>query len=97
MDDVGKRAGSAPVKFNMKNDVGKRAGSAHVNHRTSAGYMTTSFGPATLSGNVLTLTATSTDQLGQYGKFYPFRSTQKNNRHQDLYSPEPAITTILNQ
>ena len=43
------------------------------------------------------LTATSTGQLGQYGKFYPFRSTQKNNRHQDLYSPEPAIPTILKQ
>ena len=43
----------------------------------SAGYMTTSFGPATLSGNVLTMTATSTGQLRQYGKFYPFRSTQK--------------------
>lgn len=63
----------------------------------SAGYMTTSFGPATLSGNVLTMTATSTGQLGQNGKFYPFRSTQKNNRRQDLYSPEPAIPTILNQ
>ena len=90
--------------------------------------MTTSFGPATLSGNVLTMTATSTGQLGQNGKFYPFRSTKKNNRHQaiishhkqvkqllksicgifqsvivfhrvrqDLYSPEPAIPTILNQ
>ena len=43
------------------------------------------------------LTATSTVQLRQYGKFYPFRSTQKNNRRQDLYSPEPAIPTILNQ
>ena len=43
------------------------------------------------------LTATSTGQWGQNGKFYPFRSTQKNNRHQDLYSLEPAITTILNQ
>ena len=43
------------------------------------------------------LTATSTGQLGQDGNFYPFRSTQKNNRHQDLYSPEPAIPTILNQ
>ena len=63
----------------------------------SAGYMTTSFGPATLSGNVLTMTATSTGQLGQNGKFYPFRSTQKNNRRQDLYSPEPAIPAILNQ
>ncbi len=62
----------------------------------SAGYMTTPFGPATLSGNVLTMTATSTGQLGQNGKFYPFHSTQ-NNRHQDLYSPEPAIPTILNQ
>ena len=61
----------------------------------SAGYMTTSFGPATLSGNVLTMTATSTGQLGQNGKLYPFRST--NNRHQDLYWPEPAIPTILNQ
>lgn len=35
-DDGGKRAGSAPVKFNMKNDVGKRAGSAHVNPATGA-------------------------------------------------------------
>lgn len=43
------------------------------------------------------LTATSTGQLGQNGKFYPFRSTQKNNRYQDLYSTEPAIPTILNQ
>ncbi len=43
------------------------------------------------------LTATSTGQLGQNGKFYPFRSTQKNNRRLDLYSPEPAIPTILNQ
>ena len=43
------------------------------------------------------LTATSTGQLGQNGKFYPFCSTQKNSRHQDLYSPEPAIPTILNQ
>lgn len=43
------------------------------------------------------LTATSTGQLGQYGKFYPFRSTQKNNRRQDLYPPEPAIPAILNQ
>ena len=46
----------------------------------SAGYMTTSFGPATLSGNVLTMTATSTGQLGQNGKFYPFRSTQKKQQ-----------------
>ena len=68
---------SAPVKFNMKSDVGRRAGFAHVNLGTTAGYMTTSFGPATLSGNVLTMTATSTGQLGQNGKFYPFRSTQK--------------------
>ena len=44
-------------------DGGKRAGSVHVNLGTSAGYMTTSFGPATLSGNVLTMTATSTGQL----------------------------------
>lgn len=43
------------------------------------------------------LTATSSGQLGQNGKFHPFRSTQNNNRHQDLYSPEPAIPTILNQ
>ncbi len=43
------------------------------------------------------MTATSTGQLGQNGKFYPFRSTQKNNRYQDLYSTEPAIPTILNQ
>ena len=43
----------------------------------SAGYMTTSFGPAILSGKVLTMTATSTGQLGQNGKLYPFRSTQK--------------------
>ena len=43
------------------------------------------------------LTATSTGQLGQNGKFHPFHSTQKNNRHQDLYSSEPAIPTILNQ
>ena len=78
-------------------DGGRRDRSAHVNLGTSTGYMTTSFGPATLSGNVLTMTATSTGQLGQYGKFYPFRSTQKNNRRHDLYSPEPAIPTILNQ
>ena len=58
-------------------DGGRRAGSAPVDLGTSAGYMTTSFGPATLSGNVLTMTATSTGQLGQNGKFYPFRSTQK--------------------
>ena len=43
------------------------------------------------------LTDTSTGQLGQNGKFYPFRNTQKNNRHQDLYSPESAIPAILNQ
>ena len=55
----------------MKSDGGKRAESVHVNLGTSAGYMTTSFGPATLSGNVLTMTATSTGQLGQNGKFYP--------------------------
>ena len=78
-------------------DGGRRDRSAHVNLGTSAGYMTTPFGPATLSGNVLTMTATSTGQLRHNGKFYPFRSTQKNNRHQDLYSPEPAIPTILNQ
>ena len=78
-------------------DGGRKAGSAHVNLGTYAGYMTTSFGPATLSGNVLTMTATSTGQLGQNGKFYPFRSTQKNNSRQDLYSPEPAIPAILNQ
>ena len=58
-------------------DGGRKARFAHVNPGTSAGYMTTSFGPATLSGIVLTMTATSTGQLGQYGKFYPFRSTQK--------------------
>ena len=34
--DGGKKAGSAHVKFNMKNDVGKRAGSAHVNPATGA-------------------------------------------------------------
>ena len=62
--------------MSMKDDGGRRAWSAHVNLGTSAGYMTTSFGPATLSGNVLTMTATSTGQLGQNGKFYPFRSTQ---------------------
>ena len=75
--DGGKNPQSAPVANNEKNDGGRKAGSAHVNLGTSAGYMTTSFGPATLSGNVLTMTATSTGQLGQNGKFYPFRSTQK--------------------
>ena len=75
--DGGKTPQSAPVEFNEKNDGGRRDRSVHVNHGTSAGYMTTSFGPATLSGNVLTMTATSTGQLGQNGKFYPFRSTQK--------------------
>lgn len=43
----------------------------------SAGYMTTSFGPATLSGNVLTMTAVSTGKIGQNGVLYPFRSNQK--------------------
>lgn len=43
----------------------------------SAGYMTTTFGPATLSGNVLTMTATSTGKLGKNGVLYPFRSTQQ--------------------
>lgn len=43
----------------------------------SAGYMTTSFGPATLSGNVLTMTAVSIGKLGHSGVLYPFRSNQK--------------------
>ncbi len=43
----------------------------------SAGYMTTTFGPATLNGNVLTMTATSTGKLGKNGVLYPFRSTQQ--------------------
>ena len=67
---------SSKSSGNPDDGGGRRAGSAHVNLVTSAGYMTTSFGPATLSGNVLTMTATSTGQLGQYGKFYPFRCTQ---------------------
>ena len=74
--------------------MGKRAGSAHVNLGTSAGYMTTSFGPATDTGNVLTMTATSTGQLGQYGKLYQFRSTQKN-RHQAIISHHKQVKQLL--
>lgn len=42
------------------------------------------------------LTATSTGQWGQNGNF-THSAALKNNRRQDLYSPEPAIPTILNQ
>lgn len=45
----------------------------------SYGYMTTTYSPATLSGDVLTVTATSSGQLATtaYGKLYPFRGTEQ--------------------
>ncbi len=63
------------------NDIGEVANSAiyfeSIKGSDSAGYMTTTFGPATLSGNVLTMTATSNGQLASNGVLYPFRSTQQ--------------------
>lgn len=62
------------------NDIGEVANSAiyfeSIKSSDSAGYMTTTFGPATLSGNVLTMTATSNGKLASNGVLYPFRSTQ---------------------
>ncbi len=62
-------------------DTGEIANSAiyfeSIKSSDSSGYMTTTFGPATLSGNVLTLTATSNGQLASNGVLYPFRSTQQ--------------------
>lgn len=43
----------------------------------TAGYSTTTFGPATLTGNVLTMTATSTGKLAYNGVLYPYRSSQQ--------------------
>lgn len=63
------------------NDIGEVANSAiyfeSIKSSDSAGYMTTTFGPATLSGNVLTMTATSNGKLASNGVLYPFRSTQQ--------------------
>ena len=63
------------------NDIGEVANSAiyfeSIKGSDSAGYMTTTFGPATLSGNVLTMTATSNGKLASNGVLYPFRSTQQ--------------------
>ncbi len=62
-------------------DTGEIANSSiyfeSIRSSDSSGYMTTTFGPATLSGNVLTLTATSSGQLASNGIFFPFRSTQQ--------------------
>ncbi|HIS23447.1 MAG TPA: hypothetical protein IAC09_08415 [Candidatus Cryptobacteroides intestinipullorum] len=41
----------------------------------SEGYFTTSYGPGTLSGNVLTFTANQTGQLASNGVLYPYRNT----------------------
>lgn len=41
----------------------------------SAGYLTTSYGVGTLTGNVLTFTANQTGQLASNGVLYPFRNT----------------------
>lgn len=63
------------------NDIGEVTNSAiyfeSIKTSDSAGYMTTTFSPATLSGNVLTMTATSTGQLPYNGVRYPYRSTQQ--------------------
>lgn len=63
------------------NDIGEVANSAiyfeSIKASDSAGYMTTTFGPATLSDNVLTMTATSNGKLANNGVLYPFRSTQQ--------------------
>ena len=42
-----------------------------------AGYIDSVFGPATLSGNVITVTGNSTGQLKDNGKAYPYRRTAK--------------------
>ena len=41
----------------------------------SAGYIDSVFGPATLSGNVITVTGNSTGQLKDNGISYPYRRT----------------------
>ena len=41
----------------------------------SAGYIDSVFGPATLSGNVITVTGNSTGQLKDNGVAYPYRRT----------------------
>lgn len=41
----------------------------------SEGYFTTSYGPGTLSGNVLTFTANQTGQLASNGVLYPYRNS----------------------
>ena len=41
----------------------------------SEGYLDDVFGPATLSGNVITVTGNTTGQLKDNGKLYPYRRT----------------------
>lgn len=41
----------------------------------SSGYLTTSYGVGTLTGNVLTFTANQTGKLASSGVLYPFRNT----------------------
>lgn len=45
------------------------------NSSDSAGYINTTFSPATLAGNVLTFTASRSGQLKDNGIAYPYRST----------------------
>lgn len=65
------------------NTIGEIANSAiyfePIQASDSYGYLTTTFSPVILSGNVLTMTATSTGQLATTanGVLYPFRSTQQ--------------------
>ncbi len=43
----------------------------------SAGYYTIAYGPGTLAGNVLTITANRSGQLSYNGILYPFRSSDQ--------------------
>lgn len=42
---------------------------------SAEGYLTTTYSPATLTGNVLTFTANQSGQLASNGTLYPFRSS----------------------
>lgn len=57
--------------------VGKTVYFEAMHSSDSAGYLDDVFGPATLSGNVITVTGNTTGQLKDNGKLYPYRRTSQ--------------------
>lgn len=57
--------------------VGKTVYFEAMHSSDSEGYLEDVFGPATLSGNVITVTGKTTGQLKDNGKLYPYRRTSE--------------------